>query len=156
MRKGGTFTKEFGMHDQFNDLYVICNDPRHKIWGNIKRKLMKQGDREKSTFIGLYGGPIPLAFPETLVDENRCLIKQIQFAIETFGVRRVIHVGHDCGYYKNILLATTVTMKKQDLEIVAKASRELFRHVETVAYFADGSGPNFNFEVIAGKILQVA
>ena len=142
------------MCDQFDDLYVICNDPRHNIWGNIKRKLMKPGDREKSTFIGLYGGPIPLAYPEDLGDEYRCLVKQIRFAIKTFGIKRIIFVGHDCGYYRNILRAVTVQIKKQDLKTVAKTSRQQFRNVETIVYFADGHGAYFDFEKITKETLQ--
>jgi hypothetical protein len=118
---------------------IYCSDPRPEanLWKAIKQYLIPQGERLVP--IGVLGGPICLANRDDLPKEFNFLMAQIHFVLTTFpDAKKIIVIGHDCGYYKQITRKEfTLEEKKTDLIKAANFIREQFPTLKIEAFFQD-------------------
>lgn len=96
-------------------VFVFCADPREEadLEPKINQKLRKPG--EKIIRLSVFGGPICLAYSRELKKDCDFLLRQLRFANKTFGIKEIVLVGHDCGYYKCIPMHADEEKKKPTL-----------------------------------------
>lgn len=127
---------------RIDGIVIFCSDPREGLWKLIKQQIIKP--EEMFVKIGVLGGSISLANQETLVTEANFLLAQIHFAIATFSnVKRIIVVGHDCGYYKKILGTITVADKERDLMKITEFLRARFPNLVISTFLRNFDKPGF-------------
>lgn len=127
-------------------IVIFCSDPRAGLWKKIKQELIQP--EEMFAKVGVLGGPISLANPEHLPTECNFLLAQIHFVLGTLpDITRLVVIGHDCGFYKQIThKKVTLNDKKEDLAKAAVFLKEHFPGLATTAFFENGRG--FDFERI--------
>ena len=122
---------------------VYCSDPRDDLWKEAKKQLIPSSERFVP--LGVLGGPICLANSEDLPMEYNFLLAQIHFARMTFPrVKKLLVIGHDCGYYEQIKNKTfSLNDKIQDLVKAAQLLEERFSDLTVTAFFKDTEAPGF-------------
>ena len=125
-------------------LVLMCSDHRIKMWKGIKTHLLKG---RMFTQLGLLGLPTSLANPQWLPQDYGAIMdRQIPFALKNFpGIREIMVVGHDCGYYSEIPTKKNFTAeeKKRDLRKAITNLREHFPNLKVTAFFANASADRF-------------
>jgi hypothetical protein len=129
---------------QESDIFVHCSDHRIHIWSAVKNQgLLIHG--RKFDRIVIYGGPTSLAYPgpDDLETDYRFLAHQLRFGLKTFPPpeetrkKRIVLIGHNCGYYANILRHVSEQQKRDDLFVMVKTVKQLFHgNVDVEAYYA--------------------
>lgn len=151
-RISGTFTslkKEYsvdGKGTKINGICIFCADPTPGIdqWRRIKKHLISP--ERRLTGLGFLGAPMSLAHAEELPFEYGLLIvRQIPFHLKKFkGAEEIVIVGHDCGYYEELMSGRdfTVAEKEQDIINAVALVKKRFG-LPTSGFFANGGADDF-------------
>ncbi len=133
--KHGSLTKEIDVYkgDEVVGIVIICNDPRANLWKPTKAQLIPKG--KIFAPIMVFGGAIPLVYPEDLATDHHCLLGQIHFGLGNFPtVSEFLVVTHDCGYYNRIRKGFTLEVKMKDGKKIADFLERHFNLPATVFF----------------------
>lgn len=97
---------------------ILCNDPRANLWKPTKALLIPEG--KILAPIMVFGGAVPLIYPQYLSTDHHGLLGQLHFGKSTFPtIEEFLVVLHDCGRYADIPGKHTIAHKKADGEKIA-------------------------------------
>ncbi len=147
--KDGSLTKEIDVYrsDEVVGIAILCNDPRANLWKPTKAQLIPKG--KVFAPIMVFGGAIPLIYPDDLAADHHCFLGQIHFGLGNFPtVKEFLVVIHDCAYYNRISRTFTLKDKKRDGEKIADFLKKHFSLPATVSFAHPKPQGEVDFEKI--------
>jgi hypothetical protein len=130
---------------QTTGIVVYCSDPDAGLWKEVKQHLIKPEVRMAP--IGVLGGPISLAHPDTLKIEYHFLLGQIHFALGNKrwpNITSLWLVSHDCGYYKKVdHREFALSEKESDVVKAVEAAKGHFPGLKVKGFFKDPNAAGF-------------